>query len=245
MKHFTFLFVLSFIAVSFSNSCMFNTQKVKKGNYTIVHEKIQIDDYDEIVLNIPADVYYQQISQDKPFLQISVDENILSSVDIHVRNNRLIIDQNNDSILKHSQFKIYTNSRSISKVKISGAGNFYMEKEVNAGNMEIHISGAGDVKTDSLYCESLKLTISGTGDAEIKGATNHAEFHVSGAGDIKAFDYPVNNLDCSISGAGDIKAFVYESLNASISGDGDLKYKGNPEKVTNRVSGSGSISKIN
>ncbi|MDR0682519.1 MAG: DUF2807 domain-containing protein [Dysgonamonadaceae bacterium] len=211
----------------------------------IVHEKIQIDNYDEIVLNVHADVFYQQISQDKPFLQISVDENILPSIDIHVKNNRLIISQNNDSVLKPSQFKIYTNSRSISKVKIISSGNFYMEKEVNAGNMEIHISGAGDVKTDSLYCKDLKLTISGAGDMEIKGAANHAEFHISGSGNINAFDYLINKLDCSINGSGDINAFVSENLNASISGSGDLKYKGNPEKVTSHVSGSGSIHKIN
>jgi hypothetical protein len=223
---------------------MFNIHKEERGNYTIVHEKKQIDNYDEIVLDVQADVFYQQISQDKPFLQISVDENILPLVDIHVRNNRLIISQNSVSILKPSQFKIYTNSRNISKVKICGSGNFYMEKEVNTGNMEIHISGAGDVKADSLYCESLKLTISGTGEAEIKGATSHGEFHVSGAGDIKAFDYLVNNLICSISGAGGINAFVSESLNVSISGTGNLKYKGNPGKMTNHVSGAGDIRKV-
>jgi hypothetical protein len=244
MKHFTFLFTLCFIVISSFNSCIFSIHNEIKGNYAIVHEKIQIDNYDEVVLNVQADVFYQQISQDEPFLQLSVDKNILPFVDIHVRNNRLVISKKNDSILKPTQFKIYTNSRNISKVKVNGSGNFYMEKEVNAGELEIRISGAGDVKADSLYCENLKLTISGAGDAEIKGAANSAEFHVSGAGDIKAFDYLVNKLDCSISGAGDVETFVYESLNASISGAGDLKYKGDPEKVTYRVSGAGDIRKV-
>jgi hypothetical protein len=244
MKHFTILFTLCFITISSFSSCLFSIHKEVRGNYEIVHEKVEIDNYDEIVLNGQADVYYQQISQDKPFLQISVDKNILPFVDIRVVNSRLIISQKDNSNLRPSQFKIYTNSRSISKAKISGSGSFHMEREVNAGKLEILVSGSGNVKADSLYCENLNLTISGSGSVKTKGAANRAKFHVSGSGSIKAFDYLANDLDCSISGSGSVEVFAYESLKASVSGSGNLKYKGNPETVTNHVSGSGSIRKV-
>ncbi|MDR0413370.1 MAG: DUF2807 domain-containing protein [Dysgonamonadaceae bacterium] len=242
MKH--SLFVLCFAAVPFLTSCTFNFQREIKGNYIIVHEKIPIDDYDEIVLNVPADVYYQQISQDRPFLQLSVDRNVLPGVEVSVENHRLTITRKNDSLLTPSRFRIYTNSRNLSKVSVAGSGDFYMEREVNAGSMEIHVSGSGDVKADSLYCEKIRVTLSGAGDAEISGAATDAEFHVSGAGDIRAFDFLANTLDCSVSGAGDIRAFAYERLNISVSGAGDVEYKGNPASVTQHLSGAGNIRKV-
>jgi hypothetical protein len=153
----------------------------------------------------------------------------------------LTITQNNDSLLKPSRFKIYTNSKNLSKVNVKGSGSICLEKEVNTRDMDIRIAGSGEVSADSLYCENITLKISGSGEAEIKGAATHAEFHIAGSGEIKAFDYFINNLDCSISGSGDVETLVYENLNVSVSGSGDLKYKGNPTHVTSKVSGSGDI----
>jgi hypothetical protein len=245
MKRLTPLFIFCFIAFPFLHSCLFINYKEIKGNYTILNEKMVIDDYDEIVLDVPAKVIYQQISQEEPFLQVSVDENIFPSLEIYVKDNRLIITQNNDSSLNPTQFKIYTNSKNLCKIEVKGSGDIFMEKAVNAQDMEIRISGSGDVKTDSLYCENLKLKIAGAGDVEIKGAATHATFSISGAGDIKAFDYLVQNLNCNISGAGNVEASVYKSLDVSISGSGNVEYKGNPELVTTTISGSGDIRKAN
>jgi hypothetical protein len=245
MKQLTTLFIFCFSLFPFLYSCTNGFLREIKGNYTIINEKIAITDYEEIVLNIAADVFYAQISQEEPFLQVTVDKNIFSSLDISVQNRRLIISQKNDSVLRPTQLKIYTNSKNLSKIDIHGSGDVFLEKEVNAKEMEIAVSGSGDVKADSLFCESLKVKIIGSGDAEIKGAATNAVFEVNGSGDIKAFDYLVNNLNCSVQGSGDIEAYVYENLIASIAGSGDLKYKGNPKSAVTDVKGSGDIKKVN
>ncbi|GHV59551.1 DUF2807 domain-containing protein [Bacteroidia bacterium] len=243
MKRFTILFISCFMAFPLFYSCNINYGKSLKGNHQIVNEKIAIDDYDGIALSLPAEVIYRQISQDEPFLQVSVDENILQSLDISVRNNQLVIKQKEDINIHPSHFVIYTNSRSLSKVSIAGTGVVSLEKAVNARTMEVSIAGSGDFKTDSLYCENLNVRIAGSGNVHLQGASTSANYHIAGSGDIRAFDYLVENLECRISGSGDIRAYADKKLNARISGSGDIRYKGNPESVDTKVAGSGDIKK--
>ena len=244
MKRFTILFVLCFAVLPIFHSCIIGPLNVVRGNHHIVNEQITVGDYDEIALSVPADVIYRQISQDEPFLQVSVDENILEYLNISVQNRRLVIKQKDLVTLRPSRFVIYTNSRSLSKVSITGSGDVLLENAVNARDMDISITGSGDIKTDSLYCENLSASITGSGDMLLNGAANNAHYSITGSGDIRAFDYFVENLDCRISGSGDIRAFVDKTLIARITGSGDIRYKGHPESVDQKVSGSGNISHV-
>jgi hypothetical protein len=243
MKRLTTLFILCFVSFPLLHSCVFHYGKTLKGNHQIVNETIDIDDYDAIALSLSANVVYRQISQEEPFLQVSVDENIFPLLDISVINKRLVIKEKEDANLQASHFVIYTNSRSLRKVSISGSGDVLLEKAVNAREMDISITGSGDLKSDSLYCERLNVAITGSGDVDLKGAATDASFHITGSGDIEAYDYLVEHLDCRISGSGDIYARVDKKLYARISGSGDIRYKGDPESVDRKVSGSGSVRK--
>ena len=187
---------------------------------------------------------YRQLPYNEPYLQVSVDENIFPSLSFSVKEKRLIIAHNSDSNLNPTRFVIYTNSKNLNGLHLSGAGDIRLENEVNARNMKIEISGAGDLKADSLYCENIHLHISGAGKAEIAGAATKAAFQISGAGDVDAFHFLAEELDCRISGAGDMEVFVTKTLSASISGTGNLNYRGNPERVNTSVSGTGKIKKV-
>jgi hypothetical protein len=243
MKRLTTLFILCFVSFPLLHSCVFHYGKTLKGNHQIVNETIDIDDYDAIALHLSANVIYRQIAQEAPFLQVSVDENLLSLLDISVVGKRLIIKEKEGVNLQASHFVIYTNSRSLRKVSISGSGDVALEKAVNAQEMDISITGSGDLKSDSLYCERLNVAITGSGDVELKGAATDAQYTVTGSGDVEAFDFLVEHLDCRISGSGNIHARVDKKLYARISGSGDIRYVGDPESVDRKVSGSGSVRK--
>ncbi|GHT77600.1 DUF2807 domain-containing protein [Bacteroidia bacterium] len=202
-----------------------------EGNYTMAEEKIAISDYDEILLAISAEVIYQQISQEEPFLQVQIDENLLSCLDISVRDKQLIIRQKTDSTINPSQFKIYTNSRNLSKIQLSGAGSVVLEKAVNAQNMEIRLSGSGNVQADSLYCENLQVKLSGSGNTGLKGAATRADFYVSGSGTIDAPKFLVQYLDCKVSGSGNIDAYATEEIKTTVTGSGRIRHTGDAKIV--------------
>jgi hypothetical protein len=241
MKRFVTLFLCAFGLLLTFQSCIINYDRRITGNHQIVNKEIDIPDYNQISLSFPGKVVYRQLSQENPFLQVSTDENILPMLDIFVQNDRLFIREKENINLQPSQLIIYTNSRSLSKAAVVGSGTISLEKAVNAQEMEVSIAGSGHLHADSLYCESLEAKISGSGHIVLNGAANEAQFRISGSGAIRAFDYLVEYLDCRISGSGSLRVYANKELKASISGSGNIRYKGNPASVDCHTAGSGSI----
>ncbi|WP_338039003.1 GIN domain-containing protein [Maribacter litopenaei] len=90
---------------------------------------------------------------------------------------------------------------------------------------------------------SVSASMSGYGDITLSGSTKDFEATISGSGDIKAFEMDADNVDATVSGSADIEVTANKMLKARVSGSGDITYKGNPEKLDTKTSGSGDISK--
>lgn len=59
-----------------------------------------------------------------------------------------------------------------------------------------------------------------------------------------AADLVTEKCEVRISGSGDVEVNVQEELTSKISGSGDIRYKGEPKRVNNHSSGSGSVRKM-
>lgn len=220
MNTFTKLFAFLFMASPFFISCNHSEKTPIQGNYQLVNQRMAVEDYDSIVLNLPAEVFYQQFSDSAPYLQIHTDENIFEALEVKVLDNRLVIEAKRDSIIKPSKLTIYTCSRNLREVTITGSGNLRLKGEVNAKDFDLTISGSGGLLADSLLCEKSNVQISGSGKADLKGASNESSFSVSGSGTIYAYDYLTQELNCQISGSGDVQALATQKLEAMITGSG-------------------------
>ncbi|MDR0547214.1 MAG: DUF2807 domain-containing protein [Dysgonamonadaceae bacterium] len=244
MKRFTPLFIIGFVLFPIlHSSCVFRSAELR-GNYHVTSDTLPVGDYESIELNVSAEIIYRQMPQSEPFLQISTDENILQALSINITGKRLIIESKTDTILKPSRLVIYTNSKNLNELSVSGAGNIRMENEVNAKDLSINISGAAKLYADSLFCENIHLSISGVGNVYITGAATKADIQISGVGNIFADNFLIQDLDCNISGTGKENVFVAQTLHASVSGTGKINYRGNPQTVETSVSGVGAIKKI-
>jgi hypothetical protein len=239
MKRFTLSFVILFAALPVFMSCNFSSPI--HGNHQLLNRQLDVTDYDELELNIPAEVYYQQFSDSPPYLQIHTDENIFDALDVQVKGHKLIISVKKDSIIIPSQLTVYTSSHQLGKASITGSGNLYLKGEVNAKNFDMSITGSGGLITDSLLCETIKVRISGSGNAQLKGAGKESSFTITGSGNINAYDYYIGKAKCRVTGSGDIKANIIEELDASITGSGNVFYCGYPKKVESKVTGSGRV----
>ena len=51
-------------------------------------------------------------------------------------------------------------------------------------------------------------------------------------------------MEISISGSGNCRCWVENDLEVRVSGSGSVYYKGDPEKVDARISGSGKVRKL-
>jgi len=244
MKRSAQLFAIAFMAFPFFISCNFSGKPIY-GNYQLVNRQIDIDNYEKVILNIPAEVFYQQFSDSTPYLQIHTDENIFNALNVRVQNNQLIIEAKKDSIIKPSQLTIYTCSHNIDQVTVTGSGAFRLKGEVNAKDFDLNIYGSGSFLADSLLCVNMNARITGSGNTQLTGASINSSFKITGSGSIHAFNCLVQNLDCAITGSGNIEALVTKKLNVNITGSGNLSYRGVPESIEQIVTGSGKIKSVN
>lgn len=210
-----------------------------KGNGKMISEEITIDDYSSISVSNQFDIVYTQKTDEKPYLRIEVDENLIDYISATVENNKLTIKSTSEINPKY--YTIFTNSTSLYKLSSSGISNIELKDSIHSENLEISGSGVGNITAGNLYCENLKINMSGVADITLGGETTNSDMSVSGKANINAYELKSKNANCSVSGMGYIDLYASERLSAHVSGIGKINYKGNPKDKELSTSGIGSI----
>lgn len=125
---------------------------------------------------------------------------------------------------------------------VSGSGQLMIEGR--SAGFESHVSGSGRVGLNMTVAGKADFDISGSGQIDAGGRSDSAEIDISGSGKVLAADMQTKRCDVKITGSGDVEIHVLEELDSRISGSGSVSYKGNPSKVNNNASGSGTVRKM-
>ena len=86
--------------------------------------------------------------------------------------------------------------------RVSGAAELEMDGQVD--NLEINVSGAGEIDTRELKAKSVEISVSGAGEAKVY-ASESFEGRVSGVGSIDYWGNP-EHQKTKVSGMGDINS---------------------------------------
>ena len=90
-----------------------------KGNGKLTSKKITIDDFNAIKFDGVIDFYYEQ-SESTPHIEITVDENLHSYVNIDIKDRLLTIGFKGAKVDHFTKFIVKTNSKWLKEVKASG-----------------------------------------------------------------------------------------------------------------------------
>ncbi|XHS79655.1 head GIN domain-containing protein [Burkholderiaceae bacterium UC74_6] len=179
---------------------------------------------------------------DKDQVFVRGDSKIQDQVEVELNGNRLMIHTSgNWKFWRKDPLQVDVQMREPLSIQLSGASDLLANGPIKTPRLSVDISGAADVKIDSIDTGELRFDISGAGDGRVAGRAGMLVITLSGTGKIKAEDLKVNAAKVSISGAGGARLWVTDMLNVSISGIGDVDYFGSPTKVTRDTSGLGSI----
>lgn len=129
------------------------------------------------------------------------------------------------------------------RVAVMGSGDVTSKNAFGGDRIDIDIQGSGDV-TMTFNCKSVDASVQGSGDIKLGGECQESVFSVQGSGDVKAVELKSQRTMATVTGSGDIAVQVSESLNASVTGSGSVKYKGKPTDVKHNVTGSGDVLEI-
>lgn len=232
------------LVVAFTVSCSAQWGKKIKGNGDTVTIDRNVGDYDQIALAGWFDVDLVDGKEGK--LSLKGESNLLEYVTTEVIDGKLTIKVEKGVDLKPSSWeegiRITIPVESITSLALSGSGDIVGKKTIKTDNFKTSMSGSGDI-TIEVEANSIEASMSGSGDITLSGRTSNFDATISGSGDIKAYELEADNVEATVSGSADIKVTANKMLKARVSGSGDIHYRGNPEKVDTKTSGSGDISK--
>lgn len=233
--------IIIFLSLTACAAISYALTKEPKG--TIEKKEFNIEDYSSIETLGSADVYYEQSPIAPPYLRVETDEDKIELINIEVKKGVLSI-KLDKSVKNLRVLKIYTNSKSLSKVLLTGSGNIKLQGEIKTDKLDITLQGSGDINALNVNSQQINVLVKGSGDVVIKGKTKNLSVKVQGSGDFDGKALEAQDVDCIVQGSGDAVVNASSSLNARVQGSGDIKYLGAATKITKSINGSGDINKI-
>jgi hypothetical protein len=172
-------------------------------------------------------------------IEVTTDSALQEYVTTEVVGNTLRIEQHYSVIGASPTVSVSVTVPDLTRLDVSGASEATV-RSVTAESLDIGISGAGDIDL-AADAQQLTITVSGAGTVTAHGTVESGSITVSGAGGIDGEDMTIADATVSVAGAGSVKVRVRQTLDADVSGAGNLVYYGDP-MVTQDISGAGSIS---
>jgi hypothetical protein len=169
----------------------------------------------------------------------------LDKIETEVEGDKLKIGFKKGTYRHTGTIKVYVTYKELEAIHSSGSSTVVCNSELKANNFELHTSGSGNIKISSLDTGELNMHNSGSSDVDVAGTAKRQILSISGSSKINAFDLKSEESKVNISGSGNVNINVTQSLEARVSGSGDIRYRGNPDIRNIQVSGSGNIKKVN
>jgi hypothetical protein len=236
--------ILTVFLVLVSVSSLFLTScKHRRGNGNIVTIERTVDPFDMVEVHGAIDVYVTQGPQQP--VRIECDENLVKYIIVEEHGGELEVrTKSGVSLSPTRKMKVHVTAPKYEKLRVTGACNIIGENKITSPErLEIEVSGAGNIRMDA-DAPDLKAGISGAGKVQLSGKTRDFELRLSGAGKANCYDMFSENTKVEISGAGAAEVYASVTLDAEVSGAGNVRYKGGAPEVKQRVSGAGSVKKV-
>ena len=115
---------------------------------------------------------------------------------------------------------------------------------LRASSLRIQISSSGGIRIDSLAADSLDVQISSSGSVRVAGKVEQQEVQLSSSGSYLAGNLASKTAKVGASSSGSATLRVSESLEASITSSGGVRYYGNPPQVEANVTSSGRLVRL-
>lgn len=215
-----------------------------KGDGNVVTIERSVGDYDGVSLAGWFDV--DLVAGNEGEITLKGESNLLEHIITEIKNGVLVIKTEKGVELKPSNWNsgilITVPVESISSVSLSGSGDIVGKTTIEAESFSTRIAGSGDISV-TVQAKEVEASLSGSGDINLSGRTTDFDVMVSGSGDIKAYELEAEFVKATVSGSADIKVTANQSIDAKVSGSGDIHYRGNPKKINSKSSGSGDISR--
>lgn len=172
-------------------------------------------------------------------LRIKTDEDNFKYIDVNSDSQSLSL----KITKKHFDFEeliLYISFKDLEEVFIEGGICLETKGYVELKDFYLHVEGGASIEMN-MKANKVKVIGQGGVKFEFDGVADELDASMSGAAYIDAIDLKTKKSDMKIEGIGAGSVYATEILNATISGVGKIRYKGEP-KVYKKIEGIGLVS---
>lgn len=234
-------FIVATILGLMLSSCNFDISGYGvKGNGNVQTVERPLDNnFTEIKVSRGLDVYLTQ-SNDVS-LKIQADENLHDIIMTKVENNVLSI-YADENINYAASRKVMVSFSDIERITSTSGSDVYSTGVIIVDDLELTTTSGSDMEIE-VEANVVECTSTSGSDLRISGKANKLYAEATSGSDIKAGSLKVKTSDVRANSGADITVYTSDELIAKASSGGDIKYYGNPNKVTKKDGVSGSIRK--
>jgi len=198
---------------------------------------VYIEDFDKISNTTEAEIILSQ--GDSQEVKIRAQKNIIDNLNLDIRSGKWTI-KHDKMVRSAKNITIYITIPDIDDIHISGSGDLSTSGSFqNLKKLQIELTGSGDVDFDG-DIRDLEIKTSGSGNTDLFGEAETLDLKITGSGSTYAYSLDTERAEIKLTGSGSAKVKVADYLNATISGSGDVYYRGNPETEAH-ITGSGRL----
>lgn len=133
--------------------------------------------------------------------------------------------------------------RKLAAIQTHSSGSVAAE-ELSADSLRIQISSSGGVAIDALSADSLEVQITSSGSLKLSGSVERQDVRLSSSGSYSAGSLESRTAKVRVSSSGSATLRVSDSLEASVTSSGGVRYYGNPPQVNAEVTSSGRLVRL-
>lgn len=235
MKQFFFVMLV----VSALASCNFETIK---GSGVLKTETRTINNAEKIKAVGSFDVEITPGTETS--LKVEGDDNLINHIITEKKDGYLIVKMENDiNYSSENKLVVYITTPQLEAISLAGSGNVVTKgKFTGSDKLKVSLSGSGNADIQ-VNTPTINANIAGSGDIKIVGETKDLNVRIAGSGNFIGNELKAENADAHIAGSGDVTIFADVKLDAHVVGSGSVLYLGNAT-VTQNVAGSGEVRKL-
>lgn len=215
------------------------------GVFAQKRETRNVDSFTEISFRHPGKLYLRQGATQK--VELLGEEEVVKEVETRVSGGKLVISREDSwSFFNWGStdgVTVYVTVPVIEGISVAGSGDIIVEGPIRGDNMELAVSGSGNMELEVLLSGDLDANVSGSGSMKVKAKCRKVDGDVSGSGRVSFTGEISRDADFKISGSGRIEATgSAERMDATISGSGKVLAVGLKVQIASvRISGSGDV----
>jgi putative autotransporter adhesin-like protein len=164
-----------------------------------------------------------------------------SSITVHVGARQAVVVHADDNLIH----RITTDTRD-GVLVVSERGRFStkvpLSVDVTVPTLAaVGLIGSGTINVEGISAQSFTAELLGSGLLTVSGTVHRLDATLAGSGNMQLGHLMSRSVTATVPGSGRIDVHATHTLNASISGNGQIVYSGDPKTVNQIVNGSGVI----